>query len=90
LGELSLPDPRLLDDATRLTLAEQFRRVAERPAADTIGELERPERQALDETVFDLIGLPVAERAAAREALIECLEVRRRRARRACAGVDET
>jgi hypothetical protein len=88
LGELSLPDPRLLDDATRLTLAEQFRRVAKRPVRDTIDALERPERRALDETVFDLVGLPIAERATAREALVECLEGRRWRAR--CTGVEET
>ncbi len=47
-------------------------------AADT---LERPDRLALDELVFDLVGLAAGERSAARAALRVCLNDRRVRAR---------
>jgi hypothetical protein len=81
LGEMILPDPRTLDDATRRALEERFRQVAGQPVGDTIEALTRPERRALDEMVFDLVCLSTTERAAAREALVDCLEGRRRRAR---------
>jgi hypothetical protein len=89
LGEMILPDPRLLDEAMRQTLEGCFRQMAVMPVGDTIDALERPERRALDEALFDLVGLSATERAAAREALVDCLEGRRRRARRAGREEDE-
>jgi hypothetical protein len=78
-----LPNPRALDDSTRRALEASFRLLAEHPVAATAGELERPQRWALDELVFDLLGLSATERAAVREALVACLAVRRRRVQQA-------
>jgi hypothetical protein len=86
LGELPLPDPRLLDATTRQALEAGFRALAGQPLADTAEALEQPARWALDELVFDLVGLPAAERSAAREALVNCLSGRRARARSARAN----
>jgi hypothetical protein len=81
LGELPLPDPRLLDATTRQALEDSFRALTGQPLTDTAEALEQPARRALDELVFDLVGLSAAERAAAREALVSCLSGRRDRAR---------
>jgi hypothetical protein len=81
LGELTLPDPRVLDTATQRSLADCFRRLAERPVADTPEALADGPRRALDDLVFDLLGLSAAEGEAIRAALIDCLDGRRRRAR---------
>ena len=43
--------------------------------------LNRPEQRALDDFVFDLVGLTPAEREAARVALLDSLSGRRLRAR---------
>lgn len=76
LGEIGLPDPRALDAAMRRALEDAFARLADTPET-----LESDARRALDELVFDLLGLSAGERRAAREALLDCLAGRRRRAR---------
>lgn len=81
LSAITLPDPRALDDETSSSLAAAFRLAAASPIDDTPEMLERPERHALDELVFDLLGFSPGDRAAARLALVDCLDSRRRRAR---------
>ncbi len=81
LGELSLPDPRRLDPATRQALEDSFDALTGQPLTDAAGALECSARRALDDLVFDLVGLSAAERAAARSALVDCLSGRRARAR---------
>ncbi len=83
LSELLLPDPRQLDAAAVRLLEDSFRQTAALPIEDTPLMLARPERQAMDELVFDLLGLPAADREAVRAALLDCLDGRRRRARQA-------
>lgn len=81
LGKIELPDPRTLDAAALRDLEDAFVRLAAEPLVDTPDALESDARRVLDELVFDLLGLPAGERRAAREALLDCLAGRRRRAR---------
>ena len=81
LAAIPLPDPTALDAGRRAALAAAHERLCARPIVATSGDdLAQPERLALDELVFDLVGLSAAERHAAREALLACLDGRRRRA----------
>ena len=82
LRAVRLPDPRALSDDERRALETAFLHLAEGPVGDTAVSLEQPARWALDELVFDALGLPADERAAARAALRESLAGRRRRARK--------
>ncbi len=81
LAALPLPDPRALDAERARALADAFDRLAARPVVATADDLDHPDRRALDELVFDLVGLSLAERDATRAALREALAVRRLRAR---------
>lgn len=81
LAKILLPDPRTLDAATRHELLSCFEALAALPVVDTAEALERPQQRVLDDMVFDLVGLPPAERDAARTALLDCLSGRRLRAR---------
>ena len=80
LAAVPLPNLPALGDGVRRELADAHARLGDGAmiAADT---LERPDRLALDELVFDLVGLAAGERSAARAALRVCLNDRRVRAR---------
>ena len=80
LSEILLPDPRGLDDATRRELSSHFEALAALPVIDMPEALDRPAQRALDELVFDLVGLPPGEREAARAELLDSLSGRRLRA----------
>lgn len=82
IDRILLPDPRALAAGERHELAARFERLAALPVADTVEMLASAERHELDEMVFDLAGLSAGERDTAREALVECLAGRRRRARK--------
>lgn len=81
LEDIRLPDPRLLSAEQATRLAQSFTRLAERPLGDTAVELDQLDRQQLDDLVFDLLGLGIAERAAVREALLQRIVARTERAR---------
>lgn len=81
LEKIMLPDPRALDAAARRGLSSRFEALAALPVIDTAEALNRPEQRALDDFVFDLVGLVPAEREAARMALLDSLSGRRLRAR---------
>jgi hypothetical protein len=81
LAEIPLPDLPALHTEQLAALAAAHDRLRVRPVAPTTAaELAQPDRLALDELVFDLVDLSAAERRAAREALLDCLDGRRRRA----------
>lgn len=82
LEKLVLPDPRALDSGVVAALEQAFDHLAAYPVIDTPEALASDARRALDDLVFELVGLPAAERDAARTALVECLDGRRHRARR--------
>lgn len=88
LANLLLPDPRSLTSDERRQLETSFGRLAEQGVIETHEALAGAERWALDELVFDLVGLSRAEREAAREALIDCLFGRRHRAHRPDAEIE--
>jgi hypothetical protein len=81
LAAIHLPDPRYLSSEQAERLAQCFSRLAERPLGNTAAELSQPDRQQLDELVFDLLGFNGAERAAVREALLQRIAARTERAR---------
>ncbi len=82
LRAVKLPDPRALADDERRALENAFLHLAEEPLGDTAAALEQPARWALDELVCNALGLTTGERAAARSALRESLNGRRRRAKK--------
>jgi hypothetical protein len=61
-------------------LEQHFLRLAQRPLQNIDVELSLPDRQALDATVFDLLGLSRGERSAVIDALLESVETRLLRA----------
>jgi hypothetical protein len=80
LEDIRLPDPRRLSTEQAGHLAQSFTLLAERPVGDSAADLDQPDRQQLDELVFDLLGLGVAERAPVREALLQRIATRTERA----------
>ncbi len=80
LNEVRLPDPRRLVVDQLLKLEQAFLRLAERSLAGSTPDLALPDRQALDEVVFDILGFTAAERTAVVESLQERLTSRRLRA----------
>lgn len=79
---LLLPDPRYLSAAENDELAGLFRAAAAQPlASEPVVEMARPERESLDRAVFALCGLNAAEGVEIREALLERIGTRQRRAR---------
>ncbi|MEZ4515529.1 MAG: Eco57I restriction-modification methylase domain-containing protein [Chloroflexota bacterium] len=81
LEAMQLPDPRMLDSRQQDRLKYAFQWLADRPVANTIEDLDKPDRRNLDDTVFDLLGLSPQEGEDVRVALIDSLMGRRMRAR---------
>lgn len=79
---LLLPDPRALEVSVASDLAERFETMASRPLApDLASELARDDRRALDELVFDLLGLSATEATIIVETLLERVAARRQQSR---------
>ena len=77
LGEVRLPDLRRLKSNQIERLRTSFRQLSEDFISDSDYDLTRPERVALDETVFDIMGFSTTERTAVLDSLNERLESRR-------------
>lgn len=80
---IRLPDPRLLPATERAALELSFVALAQRPIGNVEIELGRPDRQALDDAVFDAMGFSAVERSAVIDALVERVGARLLRARTA-------
>ena len=80
LDDVRLPDPRRLDTDQLLKLEQAFLRLAQQPVKDSMPDLALPDRQALDEVVFDILEFTAAERTAVIESLQERLTSRHLRA----------
>ncbi|MBE2220203.1 MAG: SAM-dependent DNA methyltransferase [Anaerolineae bacterium] len=78
LGRILLPDPRALSAPQAQQLAALFTELAKRPFATTEDHLSHPTRQALDNAVFDLIGLNEGERTAVLASLQERIQARKK------------
>jgi len=83
VGDILLPDPRHLPSAQVTELEQAFAPLAARPITAVVTELTRPDRQALDAVVFDILKLDGIERSAVLDALRERVETRQLRARNA-------
>jgi hypothetical protein len=75
-----LPDPRRLSPDQRSTLEQSFTQLAKRAICSLEEELEQLDRQALDTAVFDILNFSAAERKAVRQALLDRVHTRQRRA----------
>jgi hypothetical protein len=78
LGRIHLPDPRTLTIQQANHLAILFTALAKRPFVTTEDHLGHPTRQALDNAVFDLIGLNEEERTAVITSLQERIQARKK------------
>ena len=76
LEEVQLPDPRQLTEEQVFRLEKAFSRLATRPLADSLEELDSPDRQELDEAVFDILGFSAQERADTLDSLSDRLRSR--------------
>lgn len=82
IENLVLPDPRYLQAGQLGELEALFSALAEKAVPARLEEaLLRPEQQALDRTVSELVGLSPAEAIAVAEALLQNVQRRQRRAR---------
>ncbi|MFN2163453.1 MAG: hypothetical protein ACK2UR_01805, partial [Candidatus Promineifilaceae bacterium] len=61
-------------------LGSAFERLAARPLQDSLQELARPDRRALDEAVFDILGFSAMEREDVLKSLADRLRSRREKA----------
>jgi hypothetical protein len=77
---LRLPDARVLSSADRRTLIQALDLISQEPLLPLSQQVASAGRQALDEVVFDLLGLSRSERLAAVEAAVGLTETRVRRA----------
>ncbi len=80
LEEVQLPDPRQLNEEQVQRLEKAFLDLAGRPLVGSLEELARPDRQALDEVVFDLLGFSLRERSDTLRSLADRLTTRKQRA----------
>ncbi|GBC79469.1 hypothetical protein HRbin09_00688 [bacterium HR09] len=68
-------------ELTTLHVEAAFLRMASRPALPIAEELRQPDRRALDDVVFDVLGLTTGEREAVYEAVMELVRTRLEKAR---------
>jgi hypothetical protein len=73
---LRVPIPFPVDKVYQEKLARQFDILSARPAQSVEIEKSLPDRRALDEVVFDVLGLTAAEREAVYEAVVELVRKR--------------
>jgi SAM-dependent methyltransferase len=80
LGEVRLPDPRRLTPDQVVELEQAFLHLTEHTRAVNAPGVALPNRRALDDVVFDVLGFTAAERTAVIESLQERLTSRQQRA----------
>lgn len=81
LEDIRLPDPHQLTPEQTTALGESFARLTKRPLREVSFELAQPDRREMDELVFELLGLGEKERTAVRDALLQQIRTRVKRAR---------
>jgi len=79
-GQLPIPDPAGIRDALACALEAAFDTLAARPILPIAEEVKQPDRDALDEMVFDLLELDDLARKAIRRAVCELAQARLTRA----------
>ncbi len=76
-----LPKPELFDFGARMALADAFMHMRRRRIEKLSAEMNQPDRRALDEIVFDALGLTSGERDAVRRSLVDLVSSRLKKAR---------
>lgn len=73
---LPVLNPKLLTNHQRECLLEAFKTICQRPIGPVYDEVMRADRQALDNVVFDVLGLTASEREAVYEAVVNLVRAR--------------
>ncbi len=81
LRHLSIPNFELFDINDSEKLLTYFDILAQRNIMRILDEIHQPDRRALDEVVFDVLGLTAGERKAVYEALAALVQARLKKAR---------
>ena len=81
LAQVVILDPSLLGDGGVRTLVKSFEVLGSRPVQKILDEIHQPDRRALDDVVFDVLGLTAGEREAVYEAVVELVRARLEKAR---------
>jgi hypothetical protein len=79
--KLPMLNPGVLDTNLQSLLTERFERMSRRPVKPIFDEIHQPDRRALDDVVFDVLGLTAGEREAVYEAVIELVRARLEKAK---------
>jgi hypothetical protein len=69
-------DPRAFNSRLVVELNSRFQQVAMRPMQAIKDEIGQPDRRALDEVVFEVLGLTAGEREAVYEAVVALVRAR--------------
>jgi methylase of polypeptide subunit release factors len=80
VSQIRIPDPESLSPSSVQQLEGSFARLAAEPVVSLEKGVARPAQQALDELVFDLVGLSRAEQRMAVEAAVQLVGGRAKRA----------
>jgi hypothetical protein len=79
--EVPIFDFRLISGSTLEDFLRAYRQMRVRPCVSIFTEKDAPDRRALDEVVFDVLGLTAGEREAVYEAVVELVRARLEKAR---------
>ena len=78
---LNLLNPEVLDKKQIDALFVAGEKMSERPMLSISDEIHQPNRRALDDVVFDVLGLKAGERDAVYEAVVELVKRRLEKAK---------
>jgi hypothetical protein len=81
LKPLPVPNPELFDSSASGQLIKCFDILAQRSVMKILDEVSQTDRRALDEAVFDVLGLTAGEREAVYEAVVNLVRARLEKAR---------
>jgi hypothetical protein len=81
LEALLVASPKAVAESQTGAIERAIAAVASRPIRSIFHEIHQPDRRALDEVVFDVLGLTAAEREAVYEAVVNLVRARLEKAR---------
>jgi hypothetical protein len=80
-AQMPLLNPEVIAPEERERLLSAFASLGPRDVLPVVDEIHQPDRRALDEVVFDVLGLTAGEREAVYEAVVDLVRARLERAR---------
>jgi hypothetical protein len=81
IANVHILQPRYLASVEKHELVRRFGEIRTRDIASVFAEIRQPDRRALDEVVFDVLGLTAGEREAVYEAVVALVRARLEKAR---------